>query len=195
MATGSIDRTEGQNGNRGFNTWYIVARSVMSDQVSFRAQNAPGERIRSSRRRYRGGAMSKSGLIRTSGWIAGLLVSYVATFGMLALPLHTFAPMSRVGLICALVCSVGANVFFWARILASVAKKRGWSQRNCQVATSLVIIPGAILFLAGGSFMSTVNLLIQEALWTGMLCSKFVYPNFLSLGPFERDTPVTIFPK
>lgn len=139
--------------------------------------------------------MSKTGLIRTSGWIAGLLVSYGACFGILDLRMHNFPPMSRLGLICALVCSAGATVFFWARILASVAKKRGWSLKDCQNAGLLVIIPGTILFLAGDRFASTMNVLLQEALWTGMLCTKFVYPNFHSLGPFERETPITLFPK
>jgi hypothetical protein len=157
--------------------------------------HAPRERIRSSRRQYRGGAVSKSDLMRTGGWVGGLLVSYTACFGLLALPMRTFPLISRLGLVCALVCCVGANVFFWARILASVAKKRGWSMRNCQMAGSLVIIPGMILFLAGGGVGSTLNVLIQEALWTGMLCTKFVYPNFASLGPFERETPITMFPK
>src|ERR1700683_4813286 len=103
--------------------------------------------------------MSKSGLIRTSGWIAGLLISYVACLGILALPKHNFSSMSRIGLICALVRSVGASVFFWARILASVAQKRGWSVRDCQLAGFLVIIPGTILFLAGGRFISTTYVL------------------------------------
>jgi hypothetical protein len=126
--------------------------------------------------------MSKSGLIRIGGWIAGLLVSYVACFGILGMRMHTFSLMSRIGLICALVCSVGANVFFWARILASVAKKRGWSQRNCQTAALLVVIPGTILFLAGGPITGTMNVLLQDALWTGLLCTRFVYPNFSSFG-------------
>jgi hypothetical protein len=139
--------------------------------------------------------MSKSGLLRIVGWIAGLLVSYIACFGILDLRMRTFPPMSRLGLICALVCSVGANVFFWARILATVAKKRGWSARGCQMSALLVLIPGTILFLAGDRPMTTMNVLLQDALWTGLLCTRFVYPNFLSLGPFERDTPITMFPK
>jgi hypothetical protein len=139
--------------------------------------------------------MSKSELLRTSGWIGGLLVSYVACFGILALPLHPFPVASRLGLMCALVCSVGAGVYFWARILASVAKKRGWSPRDCQLAGLLVIIPGTILFLARGLDAGTMNVLLQEALWAGFLCAKFVYPKFLTLGPYERETPVTLLPK
>jgi hypothetical protein len=139
--------------------------------------------------------MSKSGLIKIGGWIGGLLISYTACFGVLALPLHTFALVSRLGLLCALVCSVGANVYYWARILSTVAKNRGWSAYNCRTASLLVVIPGTILFLTGGRFMSITNVLIQDALWTGLLCTKFVYPNFASFGPFERDTPVTMFPK
>jgi hypothetical protein len=139
--------------------------------------------------------MSKSALIRTSGWIAGVLVSYVGCFGILALPLHSFSLISRLGLVSALACSAGAGVFFWARILAAVARERGWSQRNCQFAGLLVIIPGTILFSAGGPLMSTVNVLTQQALWTGLLCTKIVYPNFATVGPFERDTPTTMFPK
>ena len=139
--------------------------------------------------------MSKSVLMRLAGWIGGLLVSYVACFGILALHLPIFPLTSRLGLVCALVCSVGANIYFWARILAPVAKKRGWSLRDCQLAGLLVIVPGTILFLARGLDLGTINVLIQEALWTGMLCARFVYPNFLSLGPYERDTPITMFPK
>jgi hypothetical protein len=139
--------------------------------------------------------MSKSGMMRIGGWVAGLLVSYGACFGMLDLRIHNFPPMRRIGLLCALVCSVGVNVFFWARIMASVAKKRGWSARGCQMAGLLVIIPGTILFLAGDRFTLAMNVLIQEPLWTGMLCAKLVHPNFLSLGPFERERPATLFPK
>lgn len=139
--------------------------------------------------------MSKSGLIRIGGWIAGLLVSYVACFGILGMRMHTFSLMSRIGLICALVCSVGANVFFWSKILAFVAKKRGWSARDCQMAGFLVIVPGTILFLAGGPFMATVNIVMQESYWTGFLCAKLVHPNFITPGPFERETPITLFPK
>ena len=139
--------------------------------------------------------MLKSGLIKTSGCIAGLLVSYVASFGIIALPMHNFPPMSRIGLICALVCSVGANVFFWSKSLAFVAKMRGWSARDCQMAGFLVIVPGTILFLAGGPFMATVNIVMQESYWTGFLCAKLVHPNFITPGPFERETPITLFPK
>src|ERR1700693_2569794 len=134
--------------------------------------------------------------MKTSGWIGGLLVSYVGCFGILALPLPTLSPTSRIGLICALLCCVGVNVFFWARILASVAKKRGWSARNCQLAGLLVFIPGLLLFLlSGSSFLSTFKILIQEQFWIGQLCLKFVYPNFTPLGPFERNPPTTLFPK
>jgi hypothetical protein len=124
----------------------------------------------------------------------GLLVSYGASFGILALRLPSFPIPSRLGLLCALICSVGANVFFWARILALVAKKRNWSPRNCQLAGLLVIIPGTILFLAG-DVTGAMNVMLQEVLWTGMLCTRFVYPNSASSGPFERDTPITLFPK
>jgi hypothetical protein len=129
------------------------------------------------------------------GWIAGLLISYVACFGIFALRLPTFSVPSRLGLLCALVCSLGANVFFWAKILATAAKKRGWSPRNCQLAGLLVIIPGTILFLARGLNLEIMNVLIQEALWTGILCGKFVYPNSASSGPFEPDAPITLFLK
>jgi hypothetical protein len=138
--------------------------------------------------------MSKSGLLRLAGWIGGLLVSYGASFGILALRLPSFPIPSRLGLLCALICSVGANVFFWARILALVAKKRNWCPRNCQLAGLLVIIPGTILFLAG-DVTGAMNVMLQEVLWTGMLCTRFVYPNSASSGPFERDTPITLFPK
>jgi len=139
--------------------------------------------------------MSKAGLLRIAGSIVGLLVSYGASFGILALPFATFSLASRLGLLCALVCSLGANVFFWAKILATAAKKRGWSPRNCQLAGLLVIIPGTILFLARGLNLEIMNVLIQEALWTGILCGKFVYPNSASSGPFEPDAPITLFLK
>jgi hypothetical protein len=142
-----------------------------------------------------GGAMSKAGLIRMGAWIGGLLVSYGACFGILGLQLPIFPVASRIGLLCALLCSVGANVFFWATILAVVAKKRGWSPRNCRTASLLVMLPGTILFLAGGPVTGTINVLLQEAVWTGFLCIRFVYPNFSSSGPFDPDAPITLFLK
>lgn len=138
---------------------------------------------------------SKPGLIRMSRGIAGLIVSYMGCYGILALAHPGPSHMGRLGVVCALVCSVGAGVFFWARILASVAKERGWSPRNCQTAGLLVIFPGLILFLAGGRVSSTANILIQEALWTGMLCTKIAHPNFANVGPFDRDTAAALFPE
>ena len=139
--------------------------------------------------------MSKSALIKTIGWIAAILFSYVACFGILALLPHQFSFVIRLGLASALACSAGVGVYSWARILATVARKREWSIRNCQMAGLLVIVPGAILLLAGCPLMSTANVLLQQALWTGLLCTKLVYPNFATLGPFERDEPTTIIQK
>ena len=139
--------------------------------------------------------MSKSALINTTGWIAAILFSYVACFGILALPLHNFSPLNRLALICALACSAGVGVYSWARILATVARKREWTVRNCQMAGLLVIVPGSVLFFAGASAMTTANVLTQQALWTGLFCVKLVYPKAASLGPFERDEPTTIIPK
>lgn len=136
--------------------------------------------------------MSKSGLMRIGAWVGGLLVSYVACFEILVLPLHTFSMASRLGLLCALVCSVGANVYYWAGILSTVAKKRGWSARGCQKAGLLVIIPGTILYLARGFDVGTTNVLIQDAIWTGFFCARLVYPNFLTMDSYERDAPVTL---
>lgn len=139
--------------------------------------------------------MSRSELSRALGSIAAVLVSYAAAFWLLALPHHYLTFLGRVGYVCAVYCVIGVGVFFWANILALAAKKRQWSQRDCQYAPLLTIIPGCVLFLAGGYPLGVASLLIYEALFTRFRLSKLVYPNASNDSPFEKDRPATLFPK
>jgi hypothetical protein len=96
---------------------------------------------------------------------------------------------------CGSYCALGVGVYFWAKILTPVAKQRYWSQRNCQLAGILIVIPGCLLFLSGGSILNVGTLLVNQALFTGLLLSKSVYPNAGKQGPFEKESPATLLPK
>jgi hypothetical protein len=139
--------------------------------------------------------MSRMELSRTLGSIAAVLVSYAAAFWLLTLSRQGFNTLGRIGWLSAVYCAMGVGVFFWAKILAPVAKKRFWSQRGCQYAALMVMIPGCILFVARPSILHTGNLLILQSLFTGLLLTKFVYPNFYKSGPFDREPAITPFPK
>src|ERR1700689_2587650 len=101
--------------------------------------------------RHGGALMSRSELTRNAGAIAALIVSYAAAFWMLTVGPHNLSLPSRLGWICALLCPLGVGVFFWSRILAAVAKRRQWTQRNCQYMALLTMIPGSVLFFAAGA--------------------------------------------
>jgi len=139
--------------------------------------------------------MSRVQLSRILGSIAAVLASYVATFWLLTLPLHGFASLGRVGWVSAIYCALGVGVYFWAKILTPVAKQRYWSQRNCQLAAILIVIPGCLLFLSGGPILNVGTLLVNQALFTGLLLGKSVYPNAGKQGPFEKESPATLLPK
>jgi hypothetical protein len=146
---------------------------------------------------------SRSELNQTLYSVAAVLASYAAAFWLITLPHHDLNfPMlwraqffSRIGYVSAVYCAIGVGVFFWAQILALAAKKRQWSRRDCQYAPLLTIIPGCVLFLAGGFTLGVLNLLICEAFFTRLRLSKLSYPNANDDSPFERDNPVTLFPR
>lgn len=142
--------------------------------------------------------MSRSELGASLSSIAAILVSYGAMFWLLTIRARGHLDLGdRLGWVCAIYCATGAGVFFWARILASVAKKRLWSCRNCRLMPLWTMIPGSVLFFAGGLHWNAnaVNLVLYEAIFTGLLLVKLVYPNADTLGPFEREVPPTLFPK
>jgi hypothetical protein len=139
--------------------------------------------------------MTRSEWTQTLGSIVALVVSYAAAFWLLTITPHDLTPTHRLGWIAALYCTMGVGVFFWARILALAAKKRSWTLRNCRYIPLMTIIPGCVLFLAGGLNFSTFNLLLYQSLFTGALLRKFAFPNADALGPFEREVPPTLFPK
>ena len=138
---------------------------------------------------------SRSELSQALGSIAALIASYAAAFWLITLPHNELNLLRRIGYVSALYCVIGVGVFFWAKILASAAKKRQWSRRDCQYAPLLTIIPGCVLFLAGGFTHGVINVLIYEAFFTQWRLSKLAYPNANDNSPFERDNPVTLFPR
>jgi hypothetical protein len=139
--------------------------------------------------------MSRSELTRTVGAIAALIVSYAAAFWMLTLRSHNLSLPSRLGWVCALFCVLGVGVFFWTTILAAVARRRQWTQRNCQYMALLTIIPGSVLFFAAGANLRALNPVLYQAVCTGLLVRKFVFPNADENGPFDSETQPTLLPK
>jgi hypothetical protein len=139
--------------------------------------------------------VSRTELSHTLGSIAAIVASYAAAFWLIALPHHDLNFVGRIGYISALYCVIGVGVFSWANILALAAKKRHWSQRDCQFAPLLTIVPGCVLFLAGGFTFAVANLVTYEALFTRLRLSKLAFPNAANDSPFDRDAPVTLFPK
>jgi hypothetical protein len=134
-------------------------------------------------------------LSQALGSIAAVIASYAAAFWLITLSHHNLNFLSRIGYVSAVYCALGVGVFFWSRILVFSAKKRQWSRRDCQYAPLLTIIPGCVLFLAGGFTLGVINLLINEAFFTQWRLSKLAYPNADNDSPFERDNPVTLFPR
>jgi hypothetical protein len=139
--------------------------------------------------------MSRSEWTQTLGSIAALVVSYAAAFWLLTLTPHDLSPLNRLGWMAALLCAMGVGVLFWAKILALAARKRNWTVRDCRYIPLLTIIPGCILFLASGVSWNTINPILYQAGFTGVLLRKFVFPNADAMGPFEREVPPTLFPK
>jgi hypothetical protein len=128
--------------------------------------------------------------------IAALVVSYAAAFWLLTLPHHGLAVPARIGYVSSVFSVLGVGVYFWATILAPVARKRQWSPRECQLIPLVTMAPALVfLFLFADGSMQTGNLLFYQPMLTGFLLVKFVHPDFYKSGPFERNPQNTLFPK
>jgi hypothetical protein len=139
--------------------------------------------------------MSRSEFGQILGSSTAVLLSYAAAFWLIGLPHRGLNFLSRVGYVSAIYCVIAVGVFFWAQILAVAAKERQWSRRDCQYAPLLTMIPGCVLFLAGGFTLGVINLLIYEALFTRFRLAKLAYPNADTNSPFARDNRLTLLPK
>jgi hypothetical protein len=69
---------------------------------------------------------------RVIGVVAGLCISFWATFSLLSFVPHIVGVMNRIGIVCAYLCSFSLLVFFWAAGSAYVIHKVGWSCRACR---------------------------------------------------------------
>ncbi|MFZ0521141.1 MAG: hypothetical protein WAL95_08970 [Candidatus Acidiferrales bacterium] len=139
--------------------------------------------------------MSRAELSQTLGSIAAIVASYAAAFWLIALPHHDLSFVGRIGYVSAVCCVIGVGAFSWANILALAAKRRHWSRRDCQFIPLLTIIPGCVLFLAGGPTFGVANLILYEELFVSFRLAKLAFPNANNDSPFDRDAPVTLFPK
>jgi len=139
--------------------------------------------------------MSRSELGGILGSIAAVVVSYAAMLWLLTLRARGLDLAGRIGWACAAVCAMGAGAFFWAKILALVAKKRDWSRRDCRLMPFWTFIPGSVLFFAVGLHWFAVYFVIYEEMFISALLTKWMFPDADTLGPFEREVPPTLFPK
>jgi hypothetical protein len=139
-------------------------------------------------------------MVRTELWkmlssIAALTVSYAAAFWLMASQQRDMSVVTRIGWISSVLCALGVGVYFWATILAPVARSRQWSPRECQFACLLTMIPGVIFLFTSHSVLRSGNLLFYQALFAGFLLVKFVHPTFYKNGPFANKSGNTLFPK
>src|ERR1700679_131200 len=131
--------------------------------------------------------MTRAELSKFLGSVAALVVSYCAAFWLFSLPVHNFSVLSRLGFISAVICVLGVGVFFWATILAPIAKKLQWSDRKCQLFSLITMIPAIIFLLLNHSAFWFGSLLLYQSMFTGFLLTKFL--GFFEKGPFERNPP------
>lgn len=116
----------------------------------------------------------------------------MAAFWLLGLSRHDLSFLSRLGYVSALCCVIGFGIFFWVDILIFAATRREWSYQDCQYILLLIIIPGCILFLAGGFSTMVANILLFEVIFVKLRFVKLLFPNATD-SPFEKDPPLTLF--
>jgi hypothetical protein len=138
--------------------------------------------------------VSLSEFAETLGSILGILVSYSATFWLLLAP-HNRTALVITGWMSAVYCSLGVGAFFWAKIFAHVARKRLWSRQDCMYPPLLIVIPGCVLFLAGGSILFTINLLLYQSIFTRFRLISLVHSNTDNDAPFQKVLPATKIPR
>jgi hypothetical protein len=80
---------------------------------------------------------------------------------LMRLPHPGWGLADRMGMISSAMCALGVSVYFWAVILAPLAKNRYWSAKQCQLMSLLTLIPGAIFLVFTSSFLRGVDRLVM----------------------------------
>lgn len=133
-------------------------------------------------------------------WVASAAAGFGVAFGGLywltTLP-RSESLVARTGHVCATFCVLSVAVFCWAVILAYVGRERKWSPKTCRLAGLSFFLPFIPLFVAMKTQPATLfaNVWAIGAIFTGLVCQKFVYPHVASDDLSAPEPPLTLFPK
>jgi|HubBroStandDraft_6_1064221.scaffolds.fasta_scaffold982662_2 hypothetical protein len=132
---------------------------------------------------------------RVIGVVAGLCISFWASFSLLSILTHTSDVMNRSGLLCAFLCSFGLVVFFWAAGSAYVIHNLGWSYRACRYIGFAFLVPGSALFFSHAHALSVANFLTVQIVLSGYVCRKIAFPEISDEQAAALEPLPTMFPK
>jgi len=134
---------------------------------------------------------------RKAPLLAGLVVSNCGLFWIMTLPYKLTTIFSRIGMFSALICVMGAVVFFWAAIFAYAVRKWSWLPRSCELAGLILWIPAFYFcFLSNtpGSWSIGAMLVAQSPI-TGYVCRRIAFPQLTNEQVSATQPPPSLFPK
>jgi hypothetical protein len=139
--------------------------------------------------------MKKPSVTGTILILLGVVVSLGSLLWLLSFQAHSGQILARLGLLSAMVCSVGMLVLCWGASVALLARWRKWSPRTCYLAgsLSLLLLPAAFLMLLDGSRFSA--LLIVPSSLAGYVCRKLAHPELTEEQATALEPPLSLFPR
>lgn len=139
--------------------------------------------------------MKSPSIGRVIGVAAGFCVSFGATFWLLSINSQILSTANRIGLISALVCTLGATLFFWAVGFAYVVHELNWSHIACRYTGLAFLIPGSLLILSNPRPMSVTGLLLGQGVLASYLARRIAFPELSDEEAAAPEPRPTMFPK
>src|SRR5271156_666294 len=139
--------------------------------------------------------MKKPSTGRVIGVAAGFCVSFGATFWLLSIHSEMHGTANRLGSVGALLCTLGALLWFWVLGFVYVIHNRNWSHRAWRYAGIAFVVPASMLFFSQVRPSAIINLLLCLATIAPYLTRKVAFPEMSDEEAAAGETTPPMFPK
>jgi hypothetical protein len=128
--------------------------------------------------------------------VGGLIFSVVGLCWLLLPANKPYGFLPRIGLMSAVLSTLGGFIFCWATAFAYYARKFGWSPRTCNLAGLVFLIPAAFFCISDlPDFLPICAMLLGPSSITGYACRHLAYPKLTDEEFAALQPPPTLFPK
>src|SRR4029077_3157509 len=127
---------------------------------------------------------------------SGLIVSFSGEFWFFSQRYEPHAFLPTIGFLSAVLCAMGALIYFWAAIFAYLVRKWDWSPRSCGLAGLVFVIPTFYFFFFATAGLKSIGwLLFLQANLSMYLCRRIAFPQLTDEQFSAPQPPPSLFPK